>query len=102
MDFNKLVILARAFCLGLILSVFASPTWAVHDLGTFELEGNATDEAVAGMIGKIFTMVATVPTSILGFFPIRHLSPYLLVVEKIFKTYQNGLTKMVLYQIKMT
>ncbi|NMV12246.1 hypothetical protein HKB26_03240, partial [Vibrio parahaemolyticus] len=47
MDFNKLVILARAFCLGLILSVFASPTWAVHDLGTFELEGNATDEAVA-------------------------------------------------------
>ncbi|EGR1220046.1 hypothetical protein EBM76_16230 [Vibrio parahaemolyticus] len=55
-----------------------------------------------GMIGKIFTMVATVPTSILGFFPIRHLYPYLLVVEKIFKTYQNGLTKMVLYQIKMT
>lgn len=48
MDFNKLVILARAFCLGLILSVFASPTWAVHDLGTFELEGNATDDAVAG------------------------------------------------------
>ncbi|WP_274016657.1 hypothetical protein [Vibrio parahaemolyticus] len=48
MDFNKLVILARAFCLGLILSVFASPTWAVHDLGTFELEGNATDEAVEG------------------------------------------------------
>ncbi len=48
MDFNKFAILARAFCLGLILSVFASPTWAVHDLGTFELEGNVTDEAVEG------------------------------------------------------
>ncbi|MDW1712995.1 hypothetical protein [Vibrio sp. Vb2865] len=50
MDFNKLVILARAFCLGLILSVFASPTWAVHDLGTFELEGNATVYSGAGYV----------------------------------------------------
>lgn len=48
MDFNKFAILARAFCLGLILSVFASPTWAVHDLGTFELEGNVIDDAVDG------------------------------------------------------
>ncbi|MFM2586629.1 hypothetical protein AAFX21_24855, partial (plasmid) [Vibrio campbellii] len=48
MDFNKLAILARVFFLGLMLSVFAVPVWAVHDLGTFELEGNATDEAIDG------------------------------------------------------
>ena len=41
MDFSQFKEWVRIFSIGLILSVFTSISWAVHDNGVFELEGDA-------------------------------------------------------------
>ncbi|MGP8306657.1 hypothetical protein [Vibrio sp. YIC-376] len=48
MDFSNLKFIIRMSCLGLILSFFTTSAWAVHDTGTFELDGNAVSEAPPG------------------------------------------------------